>query len=231
MEKSKRKNIIKIFFIVIGAILVIWFFIINIQNDKKYLDENYLDKVELEENIYLEDIKIEPDKVESIFLSISWAYHYGYLQELIEESDFIFIGHIKSWDSFVDDFFVMTNYEFYIDELIDGDMPEDVLTILDCGGIIPYEEFYPNSEDAIHKEWISFASVLPYDLLPLDKDFIIFCKKVIDKGEVIYIPVGNFQGVFMSEQGGEVFERMMTEDINDNIGEITKEEVLEVINE
>ncbi len=141
------------------------------------------------------------------------------------------MGHIKGWDSYVDDFFVMTKYEFYKDELLYGDMSEDVFNLIDCGGIIPYEEFYPNNENINHKEWISFASTLPYDLMPLDKDFIIFCKKVIDEGEIIYFPVGNFQGVFVSEQGGDVFERILNEDFNDSIGEITKEEVLGLINE
>lgn len=222
MNKNK---IIKVISILIVIILVACFFIINIKNDKKYLDE-----VNSEENTYLEDINPDIEKVQEIYVSISWVYSYGYLNELIENSDLIFQGHIKSWDSFKAGSLVMTNYEFYIDEILSGNAPEGTFILQDCGGVVPYEEFYPDSENTDHKEWISFSSTLPYDIMPLDKDFIIFCKKIIIDGETIYTPVGNFQGVFMSEQGGEVFERMLTKDFIDNVGKITKEDVINAIN-
>ena len=67
-----------------------------------------------------------------------------------------------------------------------------------------------------------------YDVPPLDKDFIIFCKKSTT-GENVYYPVGDYQGVFIGEQGEESFKRVLPYNTSDEIGDVTMGEIDEGI--
>ncbi len=149
-----------------------------------------------ESKCYLEELSIDGEISEGSML-FDKCFTYRDLDTLIESSEFIFYGHIKSWDSFVsgEAGTILTNYEFYIDEVLYGEANENNFILREAGGIVSREEYFSVvDEESLRKDfipesvyeeqksikWYGMSFNGKYDVLPLDKDFIIFCFSITE---------------------------------------------------
>ena len=224
--------------IILFAIVIVLVFVSEITLNKKVIAE------ENNETPYLEALQFDESEISRGGAIAEYAYPYDSISTLINESDIIIYGKIKSWDSYMSDIinddFIYTNYEFDIKKVLYGEVDEYKFKLREIGGIVPREEYYSKVDinslkkdfepDSIYEEQakyklISFSMDFTYDVLPLDKDFIIFCHQSPDD-ENLYYAIGDYHGVFVSEQGGEEFKRIMPENSIDKIGALSVGEIV-----
>lgn len=219
----KKYRIIIILFTLLVAINLI----LTSYTFKNNSNEN-IETEAIEEPEYLEQLKFNESEISRGGAIGDKDVYYGNLSELVESSDFIFYGKITSWKSYVFSNIsgmMDTDYTFYFRDVLYGEANQDEFILTEVGGIVSNEnyfsvvdmslnkkEFIPESvyEEEKNYKWYSFAMNFLYDVLPLDRDYIIFCRAYSYENKLCYSPLGNCQGVFSCDAGGKEFQRMLS---------------------
>ncbi len=211
-------------------------FLENLNNEVVIEGDNQVIRPE-----YLEMPDIDEGLISKGGTTICWTKINNNISEMLEDTDLVFYGYIKSWKSFAvggDSSGISTDYEFIILDILYGDEPEAGFIFRNWGGLVSREEYYSKIniesfkksfvQESICEEerylWISYSPDFTYDILPLNKNFIIFCTKVYEN-ENIYYPLSLYRDIFISEPGENSFTRILPEYESDPIGTLTKEEI------